>query len=288
MIKLFDNVHLITRCEDRFYSLLRPMNLEILALKHDLKPAVRLFVDEKNGDMMRRELRECPCYVEKSSQLFFDKDVKLSKNQNGKRILYLSKSKEVIRDLVRYDNASPFKNSREIGELLGYPPCCIESYCGTAARSYSGYITSVHKKTRTFHFILNILDSNLSMISHYPCRFDCSASILYGEKLLKCLKLEEKDKCKKLAGYLKSNFVYLPSAGGYIRFAGLSTRNDNAAGPSVIVSLAGHNLDHDDKNDAVAKLVPAMRAFPWTHSNLTNIRSMRRFLDRRALLFHFN
>ncbi len=80
--------------------------------------------------------------------------------------------------------------SGRIGELLGYPRCCIDAWLGglnspTSPRGPAGiYLDAWQRTDGAFDPRLNRLGAGLQAISHRPCRYDCAPSIELADRTL--------------------------------------------------------------------------------------------------------
>lgn len=122
-----------------------------------------------------------------------------------------------------------------LGDLLGYPKCCVEShlrYCGQSKQLDSPLITyQAYKSSKKCNFLVNNLlnfstrvgdkksndflhylqlNKNLPIpyryfqfISHDPCRYDCQESIKIGKEIDSLLK-EYAPKVEKIVKYTLS------------------------------------------------------------------------------------
>lgn len=120
--------------------------------------------------------------------------------RGGREILYIARDEERAAALAEAETRSlggtdaSFEGHRELGRLLGYPRCCVEAFItrlDQAASSSVGtgedYQAVEHALGRTLnaHGRLNPapLDGQSSLVSHYPCRFDCELSLRYAEAI---------------------------------------------------------------------------------------------------------
>ncbi len=67
---------------------------------------------------------------------------------------------------------------RRLGELLGYPPCCVDHFVGLAADAGNDDVIRAiaERSARFFPWINNVSMSVYHPISWFPCRYDCEAS----------------------------------------------------------------------------------------------------------------
>lgn len=70
-------------------------------------------------------------------------------------------------------------SAKELGALLGYPPCCVEAFCALPRRWPNRYpIAASMGRTNTFEPRLNnVALDRFAWIAWFPCRYDCEASL---------------------------------------------------------------------------------------------------------------
>lgn len=86
-------------------------------------------------------------------------------------------------DLLRY------------GQVLGYPPCCVEFFRRYNDWTRNSFLQLIHERSRGFHPACNPLakDRTFSYIYHMPCAFDCAATIAYTTRLRSEIAIREPD-----------------------------------------------------------------------------------------------
>ncbi|MFC1741257.1 DUF483 domain-containing protein [Nanoarchaeota archaeon] len=201
--------------------------LEVLLTYHSHKRACRLVVSED-------ELRSISTLCEKN-RLFmavqdfkiverFDKgkggalanrsDMVALNNNDGKYLVYISMSREDALQAKEYEKI----NHPDFGIMLGYPKCCVEYYLKnikTAARHQGDLIVSAIKDLAIFPFVNNfcLRYFGISILSHFPCSFDCERSRTLGERFLKVLGAYAPELKENYERVLKSFVLYTEEEG---------------------------------------------------------------------------
>lgn len=77
----------------------------------------------------------------------------------------------------------PFIDHHWLGALLGYPPCCLASFAHHGAWNVANPYADAASGTTAAHPLANpvLRHTGLSYVVHYPCTFDCGATVAYGE-----------------------------------------------------------------------------------------------------------
>lgn len=117
---------------------------------------------------------------------------------SGQEILYVARDEERAAALLEAEavslcgtNAS-IEGHRELGRLLGYPRCCVDAFVARLTELESPIVGQSEDhlavrdalgRTEIAHGRLNPTpqDGGSTLISYYPCRFDCTVSLRYGE-----------------------------------------------------------------------------------------------------------
>jgi len=76
------------------------------------------------------------------------------------------------------------ETTTRIGQLLGYPACCVEFVAPLPKATNRELLAAALRRTRAPHALLNNLSLSIfHYIPWYPCRYDCPASIEYAVRL---------------------------------------------------------------------------------------------------------
>jgi hypothetical protein len=114
------------------------------------------------------------------------------------------------------ENAEIKGDYKKIGELLGYPSCCVESYCSKKFFSDAYLLSQAlinSNGNNYFNFVNNVCREGKTIILHFPCSFNCKASIETGKAYLDSItKLDEEylkkyKECLSGVSFIAENFV---------------------------------------------------------------------------------
>jgi hypothetical protein len=205
---------------------------EFLALKNGVKPALRFSIPQAKKPAMEA----LKCTFEKYGLIFLIKTYKEIHNvtpQNLDYIVYITKSKNLAGEL---SEAEKNGNVKKVGEILGYPECCVnfyidihknlmkkgnlcctESFLNTKSKpnfhtnnifNFNSKISGQVEKLRTVQQ-LNKTDEFMDyfLISHIPCSYDCKESVKMGRDVLRILKAELPEFANEIASALKHPFL---------------------------------------------------------------------------------
>ena len=106
----------------------------------------------------------------------------------GSAHLFVSREAELARRVAEvYRTGDPTAQAAEVGELMGYPRCCVAAFLALADRSNDSEIVYAvaRRGCENPHPLLNLGVGYL--IPFYPCRFDCSHAVEFAEKVLEGL-----------------------------------------------------------------------------------------------------
>jgi hypothetical protein len=110
------------------------------------------------------------------------------------------------------------------GRVLGYPDCCVDSFCKCwpyAQAQHHGDlvpITITASGPGPFDWQINTLGRyfGLCPIQHFPCTFTCKASIELAEKTLCCLRKCEPDVLPRLEELMRAPALYTANSGVFV------------------------------------------------------------------------
>lgn len=77
----------------------------------------------------------------------------------------------------------PFIDHHWLGELLGYPECCLRSFARHGAWNVANPYAEAAGASGVAHPLANpvLRHTGLSYVVHYPCAFDCEATVAFGD-----------------------------------------------------------------------------------------------------------
>lgn len=188
---------------------------DIIAVKNLIKPLFLALANSKERlDNLKKIAKDNNLIIDYQKHVFNpEKEKKYNKifteENNFFYNIYIAKKKDVIKKakkiILRGFTLRKGYTSKDLGTLLGYPSCCIESF----SRS------DIKKSVSTLKpFILNKIpfcnnnllagsSSNCLLSGHAVCSYNCKKSLAYNKKILKAIQKEIPDYHNFLKTYLK-------------------------------------------------------------------------------------
>ncbi len=119
---------------------------------------------------------------------FHDGGLRVEKKDQRAGMIFMYISKD---ELLAYKAslAELTLNHQELGELLGYPPCCIQYFKG----SFSSERTNLQIIPTNPWTNLSRRESDFVLLSHFPCSSDCQLSITLAQKYYNIIKKNDLD-----------------------------------------------------------------------------------------------
>jgi hypothetical protein len=196
--------------------------LDVLYVIEDLKPVSRVMVNEEGYlplvDLLKKNklvFERADFKIQKMDKTnYSDKGQKLPMNfeKKGDYFLYISKSKDMAAKAKELEGK---EDHIEFGKILGYPECCVKFFNQEFPQESKGNNDYVYPALRNsegfrFPFFNNVVARHLdlNLISHFPCNFNCKASIEIGKKNLECIKKISPDISIMSIGMLKGGVLY--------------------------------------------------------------------------------
>ena len=204
-------------------------SLEVLYVIEETKPCARILVFEDELDKIANFLDKNKINTAISdfkvlkqtaqSDFYSDKSIKIPKNdaRKGYFFVYLSKDRKTAE---KAKLAEEQNNHFELGLLLGYPKCCCESF----ERNFDEKNTDLTLKALEnsdgfeFAFYNNIAARHfdVSLLSHFPHRFECKPSIEIAKNNLKIIKKYSGQLAVMFSGILQSVVIYTMDEGIFL------------------------------------------------------------------------
>ncbi|MBX7193672.1 MAG: hypothetical protein K1X94_16565 [Sandaracinaceae bacterium] len=100
--------------------------------------------------------------------------------------LFVARDRATARAGVEAELTRSTEGTRALGQLLGYPPCCVEAFASVLSdrRAHVLWAAAAARTTGAFRARLAALDhATFSYVSWFPCRFDCAPSLAYADAL---------------------------------------------------------------------------------------------------------
>lgn len=177
--------------------------LEILILLFDEKKVVRHLFEEKKLEKVKEFCLSLGLHLEESTfkvvivdtdKTFSNKGRTVSRDNpvSGLIAAYISKDEVLCLHAKYYELIEDHMN---LGLVLGYPSCCVEFFVREnpiRKNLDNNYLIPGLKNSKgdKFSFYLNyfLRAEDIALLSHFPCNYNCSASLLLAKKALSVLK----------------------------------------------------------------------------------------------------
>ncbi len=170
-----------------------PSNLEEVAFAHGDKPVLYLVVPARDVETLQSKYagatvvrREIPLTVESATgRRMYESNAGESKTH-----VFLSNDAKLARRAAQLWDEGSSRNAVAIGELLGYPSCCVAAFVALGERGNNAaltYVTAARSRALAvpFHAALN------STVRHVlpctPCSFGCPRAITLAARVLDVL-----------------------------------------------------------------------------------------------------
>lgn len=211
---------------------------ELLGVKHKLKSLAIITLKNKELDGLALSSLKEHC---KANNLFA---ISRCGQKRNEYYFCLSSSKDALKSLSHLSN----HETKEIGQLLSYPNCCVNKFLNKNTASYY-FINNVEERIRNsgegFSWYLNkfFLSTPLYLISHLPCSYNCKRSINYAKKMLNLIKKERPSLYRDIKHYLKLPLFFTDFGGSALAFEGILTKKTSRK-QIVYSSFYGSSLEH--------------------------------------------
>ncbi len=178
---------------------------EIVLLLHEVKAVVRQGFYDEELPKIEKFCREYNIHLVKSTfkvlladeTNYSNKGLRIPEEdkRRGMYFVYFSKEEEKAWLAAYYELVN---NTKDLGLLLGYPPCCVEFF----HRHFTENNVNLELKPTNPYTNLSKREQDAVLISHFPCTSDCEQSITLGEEYLKVLKQVDAKRATELMNAL--------------------------------------------------------------------------------------
>lgn len=222
--------------------------LDLIYVLEGIKPVSRLMFD--GNAVLIKFLKESNLHYELSdfkilkhtdkSRNFSDKGIRVGKEGDGIYFMYVSRNKVTAKKAKMLEEEN---NHIEFGKILGYPVCCcsfFEKNFSEASEGTNDLTVHTFRESNGFTFPWQnnncLRGFDISLISYFPCRFDCLESKKQAEKNFSVLKKYDTDTAKYFENALKSAVIYSEGVGVYNFHNAKMTGRTLAYVPGKIIS----------------------------------------------------
>jgi hypothetical protein len=170
-----------------------PSNLEEVAFSNGDKPVLYLVVPTCDVDALRAKYsgativcREIPLSVESATGRRVYETSTGEKNSH----VFVSANPVLAERAAQLWDEGSSRHVVTIGELMGYPPCCVAAFAALGERGNNAalaYVTAARSRAlgAPFHSLLN--SAVRHVIPCTPCSFGCSRAIALASRVLEAL-----------------------------------------------------------------------------------------------------
>jgi hypothetical protein len=179
---------------------------EIVFLLKDIKKVVRQGFYEEELEKVKRYCEKEKLFVVKSKfkvlltdeENYSNKGIRVKKDDKrlGMYFIYISKNEQKAWLSAYYELIG---NDAALGELLGYPGCCIKYFCD----HFNERNTNPEQKSNDIFTNISKRGEDLVLISHFPCSAECQETISLAKNNLKILEEVDPKRTAELISALK-------------------------------------------------------------------------------------
>jgi len=202
---------------------------ELLSVAFGSKPALIFASDKEGAKIIKKIFPKLSIILEKP-------ELNIAHKINHLSLIVIAKNNKLAKSLIKTHINN---NMMQIGELLGYPSCCVNSWINRDYDTDSNKaIHKIYENSRNFHFLNNNLFNfssrlrvykgmykdikkyyrknnvfepvihNLQFISHVPCSYDCKQSKIIGEETYQILNNNLPEFSKQVKSILKRPVLF--------------------------------------------------------------------------------
>ena len=157
-------------------------SLELVAFRAGVKPVLFLTVPPEEEATIRSRLGEDVHIERHLRRVARDaRDRWTDDRQSGEPAveLFVSHDPGLAKKTAALQLADPTRHAEEIGDLLGYPRCCVEAFAAQTGRADNSYdrLQVAARTERRDRWPWELNDLAFKVVPFYPCRYDCPAAL---------------------------------------------------------------------------------------------------------------
>lgn len=101
--------------------------------------------------------------------------------------VFVGRDRRALLDAVEAEQSRTEEGARRLGQLLGYPPCCVEHFSGVSRERrgpelWASALARTHGRPSPR---LDVLDlAVFTWLPWYPCSYDCAPSLAFADALV--------------------------------------------------------------------------------------------------------
>jgi len=159
-------------------------------------PAVERFCKDQDLFLVKSKFK---VLLDEKEERFSNKCIRIREDdpRQGMYFVYISKDE---RQSLLACYAEMMNRNKELGELLGYPCCCIEFFC----KNFNQDKTNLELKPTNVWTNLSKREKDCVLLSHFPCSSECSFSIELAKKYFEVIRKVDPKRAEEIMKVLKS------------------------------------------------------------------------------------
>ncbi len=178
---------------------------EIILLLKDKKPVVRQGFYDSEFKKVKEFCEKNNLFLVKSkfkvlldNQNYSNKGIRVKEDHpQGMYFVYISKNEEQAWLTSYYEL---IQDHNQLGLILGYPECCVDFFC----QNFNQKKTNLELTPTNPWTNLSKRTKDCVLLSHFPCKSDCEASINLAKKYFSVLQENNTGDTKKLIRNLEN------------------------------------------------------------------------------------
>jgi hypothetical protein len=176
----------------------------------------------------------------------------LSPTDRNQSYVYIAAERQTAERARRFDEG---RNDTALGEILGYPTCCVRSFTGQLSRSPQDPLLAIAEDEGWLPWYLNttLLACDIGLLAHIPCGYDCQRSVEIGMKYFESVWSADRGYATRLAASLCSTSLYT-AAFGVVAFRGTRVAHNQLAVNTIVAAT---------RDSLVAGLVVPQAVLDW-------------------------
>jgi hypothetical protein len=223
--------------EADFFNSLKKLNLEVpfrdkdlIVVNEGLKPCCRMIINDSKIDGLKKFCDEHGLSFEKSEHKVIGitdsgkagwstRDVKVRPEtlKGGHWYCYISKKKGVAAEAKKAEESG---DNDEFGKILGYPECCRKTFLAKSGVFKDNVLTTLNETRQDppYSFYNNFVAQyfGFSLLSHFPCSFNCVKSARLAESYLKALETYSSGLARQFVEFQKSSILFTEHDGVFM------------------------------------------------------------------------
>ena len=215
---------MINDLKETFHSTIKA--LEIFYVLNDVKPVARILVHDHHKENIENKLIQLKLIYlfsdfkikKEDAAGYSDKGViSQDPKEEGYGFCYIGKQQEKIKEVKHLEKD---QHHKALGIALGYPECCCEFFQNNfeeQSKKSNDYtlLTLNNSEGSKFPFQNNIAARHFdhTLLSHFPCNFNCKPSLEMANKNLELIKKQDPVLANEIETALKNTIIYSESQG---------------------------------------------------------------------------